>query len=86
MLRVQRNDMRKANQGKSGVQKKIRRQAEHPAATAATTRMLRVQRNDMRKLQRLGLRTAPVRIGGCIARQCRRQIKATPKECTTVLD
>ena len=29
--------------------KKIRRQAEHPAATAAASRMLRVQRNDMRK-------------------------------------
>ena len=50
MLRVQRNDMR--NNQPNLYQKRtkrIRRQAEHPAARAAASRMLRVQRNDMRK-------------------------------------
>ena len=67
MLRVQRNDMRKANQGKSGVQKN-QPSGGTSRREAAASRMLRVQRNDMRKLQRLGLRTAPFRIGGMIVR------------------
>ena len=55
---------------------KNRRQAEHPPRSGYLSHV-GLQPDDV---------ITPLSIGGCIARQGRRQIKAAAKECTTVLD
>ena len=73
-----------ASQGKSGA---ISHRVKKTPPSGGTSRrdsgyLTHIARSAQRyaQSQRLGLRTAPFRIGGCIARQGRRQIEATPKD------
>ncbi len=63
--------------------KKKRRQAEK---RKTTSRLPGEPPGDRRNSQRHHFLNHAAAVGGCIARQGRRQIKAAAKECTTVLD
>ena len=78
----QRNDMRKTP-ATQFCQTQYRRQAEKRKTTC---RMLRDSATICAQLQRHSFRTAPITVGGCIARQGRRQIKAAARAWTHVLN